>query len=215
MDFYFGKGRFSLFKKIASEAFGLSDIGEIIKPSDFDKTQSDDYVLSEDNEKIFFLIKSKKDEYCFTNLALIHVDGDSAVSSKRNLKRYDYFSHEISNVSIETAGTIDLDIELKFTMGNRQLSIDVNKKYSTEVADIYKALLAISMIQQDNARLRSYGDESLQRAVDVIKNNRSVEANVSQEFGNIAQFVNNWLTDTHHKHTTKDFTDTFHKYIQN
>jgi hypothetical protein len=204
-----------LFKKLASEALGLSDIGEIIKPSDYDKTQSDDYVLSEDNEKIFFLIKSKKDEYCFTNLALIHVDGDSAVSSKRNLRRYDYYQHNISDVSIETAGTIDLDIELKFTLGNHALSIDVNKKYSTEVADIYKVLLAISMIQQENARLRAYGDESIQRAVEVIKHNRSVEANVSQEFGNIAQFVNTWLKDTHHNHTTKDFTDTFHKYIHN
>jgi hypothetical protein len=215
VDFIFRKGAISLFKKLASEALGLSDIGEIIKPSDYDKTQSDDFVLSEDNEKIFFLIKSKKDEYCFTNLALIHVDGDSAVSSKRNLRRYDYYQHDIRDVSIETAGTIDLDIELKFTMGNHALSIDVNKKYSTEVADIYKALLAISMIQQDNARLRAYGDESLQRAVEVIKNNRSVDANVSQEFGNIAQFVNAWLKDTHHHHTTKDFTDTFHKYIHN
>ncbi|WP_108669491.1 PH domain-containing protein [Peribacillus acanthi] len=204
-----------MFKKLASEALGLSDIGEIIKPSDYDKTESDDFVLSEDNEKIFFLIKSKKDEYCFTNLALIHVDGDSAVSSKRNLKRYDYCLHEISAVSIETAGTIDLDIELKFTIGNKNLSIDVHKKHSTEVADIYKALLAISMIQKDNARLLSYGDKSLQVAEEVIRNNRTVEANVSQEFGQIANFVNTWMTEIHAKHTTKDFASVFQKYIQN
>ncbi|WP_163101838.1 PH domain-containing protein [Peribacillus alkalitolerans] len=204
-----------MFKKLASEALGLSDIGEIIKPSDYDKTEADDFVLSEDNEKIFFLIKSKKDEYCFTNLALIHVDGDSAVSSKRNLKRYDYVLHEISGVSIETAGTIDLDIELKFTIGNRELSIDVHKKHATAVADIYKALLAISMIQKDNARLLSYGDKSLQVAEEVIRNNRTVEANVSQEFGNIANFVNTWLTNIHTNHTTKDFSNVFQKYIQN
>jgi hypothetical protein len=204
-----------MFKKLASEALGLSDIGEIIKPADYDKTESDDFVLSEDNEKIFFLIKSKKDEYCFTNLALIHVDGESAVSSKRTLKRYDYHLNEISNVSIETAGTIDLDIELKFTIGGNVISIDIHKKYSTEVADIYKALLAISMTQNDNARLRSYGANSLQVAESVLKNNRTVEADVSQEFGQIAQFVNTWLTEIHHKHTTKDFTSAFQKYIQN
>jgi hypothetical protein len=204
-----------MFKKLASEALGLSDIGEIIKPADYDKTESDDFVLSEDNEKIFFLIKSKKDEYCFTNLALIHVDGDSAVSSKRTLKRYDYHLNEIGNVSIETAGTIDLDIELKFTIGGNVISIDIHKKYSTEVADIYKALLAISMTQNDNARLRSYGANSLQVAESVLKNNRTVEADVSQEFSQIAQFVNTWLTDVHHKHTTKDFTSAFQKYIQN
>ncbi|MFD2445013.1 PH domain-containing protein [Bacillus sp. CGMCC 1.16607] len=204
-----------MFKKLASEALGLSDVGEIIKPVDFNKTESDDFVLTEDNEKIFFLIKSKKDEYCFTNLALIHVDGDSAVSSKRNLRRYDYFANEISGVSIETAGTIDLDIELKFTMGGKVFSIDIHKKYSTEVTDIYKALLAISMVQKDNARLLAYGDKSLQVAEEVIRNNRTVESNLSHEFGQIATFVNTWLKELHKNHTTKDFSDVFQKYIQN
>ena len=79
-----------MFKKLAADALGLSDIGKIIAPSDYDKTDADDYVMHEDNEKIYFLIKTKADEYCFTNLAIIHVDGDSAISSKRTLKRYPY-----------------------------------------------------------------------------------------------------------------------------
>lgn len=60
-----------MFKKLASDALGLSDIGKIIPPSDYDKTDADDYVMNEDNEKIYFLIKTKQDEYCFTNLAII------------------------------------------------------------------------------------------------------------------------------------------------
>ncbi len=103
-----------MFKKIASDALGLSDIGKIIQPEDFDKTESDDYVLHEDGEKIHFLIKSKSDEYCFTNRALIHLDGEKATSSKRNIYRYDYYRHPIKNVSVETAGTVDLDLEIKF-----------------------------------------------------------------------------------------------------
>lgn len=75
-----------MFKKIAADALGLSDIGKIIEPQDYDKTDADDYVMHEDNEKIYFLIKTKADEYCFTNLALIHVDGERATSSKRTLK---------------------------------------------------------------------------------------------------------------------------------
>ncbi|MBD5074567.1 hypothetical protein GUF45_23655, partial [Xanthomonas citri pv. citri] len=67
-----------MFKKIAADALGLSDIGKIIEPQDYDKTDADDYVMHEDNEKIYFLIKTKADEYCFTNLALIHVDGERA-----------------------------------------------------------------------------------------------------------------------------------------
>jgi hypothetical protein len=107
-----------MFKKLAAETLGISDIGKIISPSDYDKVDADDYLFHEDGEKIYFLIKSKKDEYCFTNFALIHVDGDSAVSSKRVVKRYEYVSHKVSQVFIETAGNIDLDIELKFTLSD-------------------------------------------------------------------------------------------------
>ena len=84
-----------MFGKLAAEAFGISDIGVIVPPSDFHKVDADDYLFHEDGERIFFLIKSKKDEYCFTNLALIHVDGDSAVSTKRMVKRYEFASSRI------------------------------------------------------------------------------------------------------------------------
>jgi hypothetical protein len=84
-----------VFKRLASEALGLSDIGVIVDPKDFGSVDADDYLFHEDGEKIFFLIKSKKDEYCFTNFALIHVDGDSAVSSKRSIKRYEYATEQI------------------------------------------------------------------------------------------------------------------------
>ena len=144
-----------MFKKLASEALGLSDIGIIVAPTDYDKVDADDYLFHEDGEKIFFLIKSKKDEYCFTNLALIHVDGDSAISSKRKVKRYDYSSYRVSDVAIETAGTIDLDIELKFILNNTiPFSIDLHKNCIESLKDIYKALITIGKIQakEDIAR---------------------------------------------------------------
>ena len=89
-----------MFKKFAAEALGLSDSGTIIQPKDYDKVDADDYLFHEDQEKIHFLIKSKKDEYCFTNFGLTHVDGESAVSSKRTIKRYEFTSHRIARVTI-------------------------------------------------------------------------------------------------------------------
>ena len=62
-----------MFGKMAADALGLSDIGSVIAPADFNKVDSDDYVMHEEGERIYFLIKSKSDEYCFTNLALIHL----------------------------------------------------------------------------------------------------------------------------------------------
>lgn len=133
-----------MFKSFASDALGLSDIGKIIPPSQFNQTDIDDYVFHEDDEKIYFVIKSKTDEYCFTNIAFIHLDGQSAVSKKRTLKRYPYRYFAPSGIKIETAGTMDLDAELKFNLGELHFSIDIDKSQIEQIRDIYKALTAIA-----------------------------------------------------------------------
>ena len=144
-----------MFKNFAADALGLSDIGKIIHSSQFHTTDVDDYIFHEDGEKIYFVIKSKTDEYCFTNIAFIHLDGQSAVSKKRTLRRYPYRYFTPSNVVIETAGTMDLDAELKFTLlgtplesekslGGLTVNIDIDKQQIEYVRDIYKALTAIA-----------------------------------------------------------------------
>ena len=76
----------NFFGKMAADTLGISDIGKIISPKDFDKVDGDDYIMNEDGEKIYFVIKSKSDEYVFTNRGLLHVDGTSAVSKKKSSK---------------------------------------------------------------------------------------------------------------------------------
>jgi len=146
-----------MFKSLAADVLGLSDIGKIIETKDFDKTDIDEYIFREDNEKIFVVIKSKTDEYCFTNIAFIHLDGKSAVSKKKTLKRYLYRHYPISHVSVETAGTVDLDAEIKFKVGEEEISIDIDKKQIEQIRDIYRALFTISerykAIQRDMATL--------------------------------------------------------------
>lgn len=132
-----------MFKNMAADLIGTSDIGKIIEPSDYDKTDIDDYIFHEDNEKIFFLIKAKTDEYCFTNTAFIHLDGTSAVSKKRTLHRYPYKHYQINKILLETAGTVDRDVELKFNLGGVSYSIDIEKNQIDKVRDIYKALFSI------------------------------------------------------------------------
>jgi hypothetical protein len=133
-----------MFKNIAADVFGLSDIGKIIEAKDFDKTDIDEYVFQEDNEKIFVVIKSKSDEYCFTNTAFIHLDGNIAISKKKTLNRYLYKHYPISHVRLETAGTVDLDAEIKFKYGEQEISIDIDKKQMEHIRDLYKALFTIS-----------------------------------------------------------------------
>lgn len=204
-----------LFKKIAADALGLSDIGKIIDPKDFDKTDADDYVMHEDNERIYFLIKTKADEYCFTNLALIHVDGQSAASSKRTLYRYPYSQHKISNVTLETAGKLDMDVEIKFRLGDVQFDIDVQKDQIEKLKDLYKALLRISETTYENSVVTSLANESLEKAVAILQNSRTEESKLSEQYKELTEFGFNWLTSIREQYHEKDFGDVFEKYINN
>ncbi|GAB3049391.1 PH domain-containing protein [Virgibacillus ainsalahensis] len=204
-----------MFKKIASDALGLSDIGRIIGPEDYDKTDADDYVRHEDDEKIYFLIKTKADEYCFTNLALIHVDGEKATSSKQTLKRYTYSQYKISNVLLETAGRIDMDIEIKFTLGNELFNIDVHKNEIEKLKDLYKALLYISEKTHENETLLNMAGQSLDKAVTVMQNSRTSETQLAEQYKEITEFGFSWLKSTREEYHVKDFGDVFEKYINN
>jgi hypothetical protein len=203
-----------MFKKLASEALGISDVGIIIAPTDYDKVDADDYLFHEDGEKIFFLIKSKKDEYCFTNFALIHVDGESAVSSKRIVKRYDYASYKISDVYIETAGTIDLDVEIKFTIDNRIIySIDVQKNYLPALKDIYKTLISISKLQHKEEIARNNAILCLESLSSMYKiSNVESEETLVKHYNALLANLNANILE---RYTKRDFTNIFEKYIHN
>jgi len=204
-----------MFKRIAADALGLSDIGKIIDPVDYDKTDADDYVFTEDNEKIYFLIKTKADEYCFTNLALIHVDGKSAASSKRTLKRYLYSENKIEDVELETAGKIDLDIEIKFRLGNQHFSIDVQKDQIEKLKDLYKALLRISEDMRENRILVELADQSLDKAVTILQNTRPSDTNLEKQYNELTNFGYTWLTSVRQQYRVKDFGSVFERYINN
>lgn len=202
-----------MFGKIASDALGLSDIGVIVTPAEYSKVDADDYLFHEDGERIFFLIKSKKDEYCFTNLALIHVDGESAVSSKRSIRRYEYASQRVGEVLIETAGTMDRDVELKFRLGDAVFSIDVRKQFLEQVKDIYKALIAIGRQQARDIGGRENAVRTLEALGGMLKlDSPANEAAVVAHYEAVLDALNNATQVRHH---TKDFAGVFERYIHN
>jgi hypothetical protein len=201
-----------MFKKLAAEALGISDVGVIVAPADYDKVDADDYLFREDGEKIFFLIKSRKDEYCFTNFSLIHVDGESAVSSKRVIKRYEYASHRISHVTIETAGTIDMDVELKFAVDDLKFSIDVRKKFIESLKDVYKALSMISHLQQRNQQARANAERTLQAVSAMYKLNAAgSEDSIVKQYNALLDTFNNVVLD---RFGGRDYSTVFQTYIQ-
>ena len=200
-----------MFKKLASEALGLSDIGTIIQPKDYGSVDADDYLFHEDGEKIFFLIKSRKDEYCFTNLALIHVDGDSAVSSKRTIKRHDYADSVIERVTIETAGTVDMDVELKFSIGGTAFSIDVRKQFLEQLKDVYKALIAIGRLQARDEDSRSHAFKVLGAMSSMYRIGQvGLPRDLPDQFNALLDNLNEAVLV---RHARRDFGEVFGRYI--
>ncbi|RXZ00717.1 PH domain-containing protein [Fictibacillus sp. S7] len=204
-----------MLKRLASDALGLSDVGSVIKPADYDKVDADDYVFHEDNEKIYFLIKSKTDEYCFTNRALIHLDGTSAVSKKRMLHRYSYSENTISNVSLETAGTVDLDVEIKFVIGSVPFSIDVHKKHIEELKDLYKSLSKIAEIAYENEFALQYAQQSINVASTTLSRVQSKENELVESFNQLNDAAFTWLMESRKEYHVKDYGYVFEKYINN
>ncbi len=202
-----------MFKKLASDALGISDIGVVVSKADFDKTESDDFVMHEAGEIVYFLIKTKSDEYCFTNKALIHVDGENAISKKRTLRRYDYAYNPITDVALETAGTIDLDMEIKFTIGNVPLSIDIHKKFATEIKDLYKAIHTISIQTIDNKKKYEIAQNGLGYAAQSVGKMESKDTTPLSSFEAITQFSSNWMLEQKDKYLKKDFKDVFDLFI--
>lgn len=202
-----------MFKKLAADALGLSDIGIVVPKADFDKTESDDFLMHESGEEIFFLIKTKADEYCFTNKALIHVDGANAISKKRTLKRYEYAYHPITNVTLETAGTIDLDVEIKFTIGSIPMTVDIHKRFLAEIKDLYKVLFAISIEVKENEKKYAIAENSLSYASQSMGRVGNNEVTPAQSFEEITRFAHVWMQESRSKYGKKDFKDVFELYI--
>ncbi len=204
----------NLFGKLAADTLGLSDIGTIISPQDFDKVDGDDYIMHEDGEKIFFVIKSKSDEYVFTNYGLLHVDGATAVSKKRVVRRYDFYTHAVSHVTLETAGTVDLDIEIKFHFGEVSFSIDVDKKQLELLKDLYKTLFEIGLLQQKNQTVVNDGLLSLKMANEALGRNH-LDGEALDIIKSITDYNFMWTKQLRATYHVKDYTTIYEKYLNN
>ncbi|WP_309545134.1 YvbH-like oligomerization domain-containing protein, partial [Halobacillus trueperi] len=94
-------------------------------------------------------------------------------------------------------------------------SIDIAKDEGEAIADLYKSLVSISQIQEENQRQAAFAKDSIGMAQDLIHDNRFHENDISEEFSEAAAFAYDWFTQKYKENTRKDFDDVFEKYIQN
>lgn len=204
----------NIFGKLAADTLGLSDIGKIISQKDFDKVDGDDYIMHEDEEKIFFVIKSKSDEYVFTNRGLLHVDGENAISKKRTVRRYDFYYERVHSVTLETAGTVDLDVGINFYFGDVGFSIDVDKRQLEQLKDLYKALIEIGMLQGKNVTSIEDGTSGLRMANESISRCK-LDESAANMVRDLTNFNLDFMNSLRLRYSNKDFTSIFEKYINN
>lgn len=142
------------------------------------------------------------------------MDGASAVSKKRVVKRHEFYSERVHSVTLETAGTVDLDVEIKFSFAEEYFSIDVDKKQIEQLKDLYKALFEIGKIQSKNYKSYEDGINSLNMANQAISKGR-LEGDIPSVLEEITRFNFNWMNEIRENYNNKDFGYVFEKYINN
>jgi Bacterial PH domain/YvbH-like oligomerisation region len=213
---------------MVSESLDLSDVGMVVAATNYNTADTSNYLFDEDDEKIFFLIRSNQSEYCFTNLALIHIDckltisnkiavkvqDDSAIPSKKFVKRYEYSTHKISQVSLVNNATADLDGEFHFVLeGIGSFCISLERQYINALKGLYKVLITISKIQgkekiaRENALL-CIESLSLMYKIDKTESEEMIVAHYNAILNNL----NSTILD---QYTQQDFSSIFEKYIRN
>ena len=141
--------------KVLADVSGTADNCTVVSRAHFAEEPSMSWMIQGEVAGAF--LKSRQEEHIFTNLAYIRIAGNSATSKKRFIQRFDYVQNAISDVCFETAGIGigltggDKDVELKFTIGRHNFSIDIVKSEIEIAKPLYRALVDISRIQQQNA----------------------------------------------------------------
>lgn len=117
-------------------------------------------------------------------------------------------------MTLETAGTIDMDVEIKFQIGDGQpFSIDVRKNFIEQLKDLYKALYSIGKLQERDDQARQIAMQCLGVTGQMFKFGHEVsEEAVSRHYLSLLNTVNGVVLD---KLSRKDYGGVFERYIQN
>ncbi|GLE01027.1 hypothetical protein PINS_up009840 [Pythium insidiosum] len=146
---------------VVSDLTGGADICSPV--TDLSTLQANAYLGVD--ETVLFALSSPKEEYSFTNEALITICGDSAMSSKRMVLRFEYQTEPVRHVRFETCGVTDRDCELKFVMGAKEMSIDIVKAEQAMGQRFYRVLLELSRVQTENLRRWEFAKLALDASV--------------------------------------------------
>ena len=182
---------FSAGAKLGASMTGTADNCECIKRDQMNNELSARYLLNDETPFIF--LKSPKEEHIFTDRAYISIKGQSAIGLKKSVFRADFNVYPISNVMFETAGmgVTDQDCELKFTIANTHVSIDIRKSEQDTGILYYRALTALAIAQTRQAQqMNLFTQISARTTIQIAEHTDSAAQNRnSQNFSNAVSIL--------------------------
>ncbi|KAJ3115991.1 hypothetical protein HK100_001190 [Physocladia obscura] len=147
-------------KSIGSSLTGTSEVSTCLNRQQIrDHNVANDPIFKHvlQHETIFFVFKSARHSFIFTDLAVIAVRGESSTSTRRWVDRFEYYEEPISDVRFETAGagvtTGGRDVVLSFTTARGREEIEIWKNEIDIAHHFYKALATLAQVQGKNRQL--------------------------------------------------------------
>lgn len=110
-----------------------------------------------------------KEEFTFTNMALIKLIGENSTTTRKLVERLDYKDNTIRHVQFESAGIADRDCEIKLHIGTTEVSIDIARGEVTAAQGIYKVLELISRAQRSKERLWEISTLGMKHASETLR----------------------------------------------
>ncbi|KAI9980903.1 hypothetical protein PInf_010248 [Phytophthora infestans] len=140
-----------MLKGLAGDLSGAGDVCHVMH--DLSPCLANPYLLP--NESIMFSMQSTKEEFTFTNHALLKIAGSNSTTTRKLTERFDYRNETITSVKFETAGLVDHDCEM-FKIGGKSMSIDVARR-SKPTPRTFTRLEILSRRQIENNRVWEHG----------------------------------------------------------
>jgi len=153
-----------MLKSLATDISGAADVCRTV--TKFNECQAAAYMLP--GETILFSFQSSKEEFSFTNQALLTVKGSTATTTRRLVERHLFKYEVVRHVKFETAGRVDRDCEIKFVIGKESVSIDIAKAEDGSARLYYKVLTLLARVQAANERTWELGKLALERSSDAL-----------------------------------------------
>jgi hypothetical protein len=94
-------------------------------------------------------------------------------------------------------------------------SIDVNKRHLEQLKDLYKALVRISELSEENRTMLDYASQSLQLASATLGRMGGDQGDPATNMRDVNRVAFDWLAENYRQYSTKDFGFVFQRYINN